>query len=232
MSSEGKYVPRFLSGTPLSPDRNLNSIITRLSPMNYEGLIGAAKNIEVLADPEREEVTDETADREMMKPIVNTILKSIKNCNESDPQIETFTKMFIDLTGSWKGRQGKILMKQMSEELDVIVKDYIQKKEYEVKERLEMYSIVKFIGYLYSMNKVSSLYIIKLLEMFRNPEDVEKISIFARILSNNIHLLKNDAFFNARFGQKYKSFISDYLKGETKGLLHHMMSEIILTKWT
>lgn len=232
MSAEGKYVPRFLSGSPISPDRSLNSIITRLSPMNYEGLIGAAKSIEVLTEPEREEVTDETADREMMKPIVNTILKSIKNCNESDPQIETFTKMFIDLTGSWKGRQGKILMKQMSEQLDNMIKIYVQKTDIEVKDRLEMYSIVKFIGFLYSMNKVPSIYIIKLLEMFRNAEDEEKLGIFARILSNNIYLLKNDSFFNARFAAKYKTFVLDYLKGENRGLVHHIMNEIILTKWT
>lgn len=227
-SPVGKYVPRFISREELSPDVKLNGIIQKLSPSNFDALMTQARSIKIVPEPEEE---TETSDTKMMRPVIDVIMKNIKICNETDPQNGIYANMHYDLCKNWQGRQGVIFKTMMNEELERIFNEYSRMETVEIKQRLEMYSVISFVAKLYSLGCVSGLYIIKILEIFCKEDDDIKAPIFAKLLYYTFDRLCKETWFKGKIVAKYKAYLQNYMTGDNRTNIYFVMEEILEKKW-
>jgi len=230
-SPTGEYVPRFIRNDDLplneKAGRKLNGIMQKLSPSNFDALVEQARSIKVFAD-EAFPVTNEST--EMMKPIVDVIIKNIKICNETDVQNDIYAKMFCDLSRSWNGNQGTIFTSLVNNELWFILNEYSAAKEISPEYKLQIYSVVAFIARLYKHDGVSGLFVIRVLELFCKNED-NTIPVFAKLLLNTFDKLSKEAWFKGKLVNKYHKLIEDYVAENNSGIIRFLMVQLLEKKW-
>ena len=224
----GKYIPRFISREEISPVTSLNSIMQKLSPSNFDALMSQARNIRFLNEQESFTVEDE--DVKTMRPVIDIILKNIKICNEGDPQNKIYADMFHDLSNNWSGRQGAVFKRLMNEELEKIFTDYSSMVEIEVKQRLQMYSVIAFLAKLYHLNGVSGLYIVKVLETFCKDED-KKIPIFVKLISQTFDKLCKEPWFKGKLVAKYRQFLENFATSDNRDRVYYIILDTLEKKW-
>lgn len=138
--------------------------------------------------------------------------------------------MFFDLSNNWSGRQGAIFKKLMNEELEKIFSEYSTMTEIEVKQRLQMYSVIAFVSKLYHLNGVSGLYVVKVLETFCKDDD-KKIPIFAKLISQTFDKLCKEPWFKGKLVAKYRQFLDAYISGDNRDNIYYIVLDVLEKKW-
>jgi hypothetical protein len=226
----GKYVPRFISREEISPVMNLNSIMQKLSPANFDALMTQARNIRFLN--EQEGFTPDEEAVKTMKPVIDIIIKNIKICNEGDPQNKIYADMFHDLSVNWTGYQCDIFKKLMNEELEKIFAEYSSLTEIEITQRLQMYSVIAFVAKLYHLDGVSGLYIVKVLETFCK-DDNKKIGIFVKLIAQTLDKLCKEPWFKGKIVAKYKQFLENYTNGDNRdSAVYYIARDVLEKQWS
>jgi hypothetical protein len=224
----GKYVPRFISREEISPVNSLNGIMQKLSPSNFDALMTQARNIRFLNEQEGFTVPDD--DMKTMKPVIDIIVRNIKICNEGDPQNKIYADMFHDLSNNWSDRQGIVFKKLMNEELEKIFADYSSMAEVELKQKLQMYSVIAFVSKVYHLNGVSGLYVVKVLETFCKDDD-KKIPIFVKLISQTFDKLCKEPWFKGKLVVKYRQFLENYIAGDNRDNIYYIIVDVLGKTW-
>lgn len=227
MDSPKKYVPRFMlppEERVYSPEREMNNIMGKMSPNNFDALVNCAKSIKILDEPERLKLNK--ADLEKIKPITSRLIINVMECDEKGPLIDVYSKFFYEMTvNPTIIRMGRAMMLMINEEISSIISSYVQKDDNGIEETLKLYSLIAFIGHLYRMNHKSITvdYMMMIIDQFCS---LKYINIIGRILSQNLTKLLTEEAFKSK-SDIYRKVVLDYVESDSRGAMYFILKDML-----
>lgn len=192
----------------------------------FEGYLETILKISVI-NPD----ADSTNDNETMKPVVSSFLSMIYEDKESNNNIVIYGKLFTHLVKRWSGRQGKVLMNVMINEINTFILNYLTleispEEMAENSNRRKCFCIIKFLHYLYYQDGdiIPGKIIMIIMEKFFSIKETH-LEIFTRILTQNIEKLNKEKLFVAKLKDKYKKFLEENKASEFTSRQYNYMIE-------